>query len=467
MTFKQTLDEFYDWLVGNSVVSQSSARNYKSFVLRAVDDVLDPYFSKTFGMSPYANFVKTSATATRTQERSYVTALSEQAISDEIKKGVSNRKTMQDRSSGLRLFFEFMDSEGIFYDLIGWSTPKAKSLKNVALSASSAIVYTYTDLFKIFRSRLTTQDRAYNHMLYLARLMNKVFNNSNRKRNYDRILRSAIDGIKLLVDSNGNCISFANLSELDIIPGKSVQIKTNKGRAYTLYTDTANGIVPLQAVDISDLSIDHDVPLANLIDTLSAQTQYQYLYGLAKYYAAPAKDMFLRVNGIRNFGPKTQQCYSSYVNNLTVSPFVDGLHDDLKLLYNNNISFTIMLRSANSSKGKGKRTTGSITKKAATKTAATSPAKTAKTAQVSKTVPSSCVSIILHPGNISAFKNGLLKSKKAEVTLKYKDGRTDVKTWNANKFTPASDLMNNIRSHPWYRNGKANGLEQVELRIVP
>lgn len=61
--------------------------------------------------------------------------------------------------------------------------------------------------------------------------------------------------------------------------------------------------------------------------------------------------------------------------------------------------------------------------------------------------------IKLSPVDVEVFKARLLKKKRAEITIHYIDGRQDVKYWNVKSFKPGSDVMNNLRSRPEFRNG--------------
>ena len=68
---------------------------------------------------------------------------------------------------------------------------------------------------------------------------------------------------------------------------------------------------------------------------------------------------------------------------------------------------------------------------------------------------------VLIPGNPILFKPELLKRKRAKRTLFYKDGSVKIEMWNADRFKPSSDLMNNIDSQLWRRKDKAEIVKAI------
>ncbi|MCM4161693.1 hypothetical protein FHG64_02795 [Antarcticibacterium flavum] len=73
--------------------------------------------------------------------------------------------------------------------------------------------------------------------------------------------------------------------------------------------------------------------------------------------------------------------------------------------------------------------------------------------------------IQLNPPSEKEFKERLLSSKTAYITIFYKDGRTRQKVWNANRFNESSHLLGNIRSRPDFRNGNWQKLK-IEKVLV-
>lgn len=73
--------------------------------------------------------------------------------------------------------------------------------------------------------------------------------------------------------------------------------------------------------------------------------------------------------------------------------------------------------------------------------------------------------IELYPAGIAEFKNKLLRTRRAERTLIFADGRRIVQIWRANKFTAETDLMKNIKTSTYYKNWRRNGLVKVIISV--
>lgn len=68
---------------------------------------------------------------------------------------------------------------------------------------------------------------------------------------------------------------------------------------------------------------------------------------------------------------------------------------------------------------------------------------------------------VLIPADHVLFKQELLLTKRARRTIRYKDGSERVEFWDAGRFTPASDLMNNINSQLYHRVDRAYIAEAI------
>lgn len=75
--------------------------------------------------------------------------------------------------------------------------------------------------------------------------------------------------------------------------------------------------------------------------------------------------------------------------------------------------------------------------------------------------------IELKPSSESDFKRRLLLTKTAYITTFYKNGTSNQKVWNANRFKESSGVLGNLRSRPEFRNGKWQklGIEKVLVSI--
>jgi len=72
--------------------------------------------------------------------------------------------------------------------------------------------------------------------------------------------------------------------------------------------------------------------------------------------------------------------------------------------------------------------------------------------------------IIYRPGGENIFKKALLEKKQAYVCLYKIDGTSEINIWNASKFTPRSDVNNNLRSG-YLRNWKKKGIFKAVIAI--
>lgn len=75
--------------------------------------------------------------------------------------------------------------------------------------------------------------------------------------------------------------------------------------------------------------------------------------------------------------------------------------------------------------------------------------------------------IQLNPASGSEFRRMLLLKKTAYITIFYKDGTSEQKTWDAHNFTETSNVLGNLRSRPEFRRGNWQklGIEKVYVSI--
>jgi len=348
------LDDFYNSLVG--IYSDGTSKCYvNSYVKPALERILNPYFEKEIGCTPFNSF---NQSKNNNVQRSLIIAISESLLEKEINELALGKaaKTIKNWRSGLRAFFTFLENEDCYFDCKTPNSTFVTSLQRL----KSTITYSKEDMSDIFLSRLITQDRAYSHMIYPARVLNQIFNNSAKRDDYRKILGNALEAVKFIVDDKGNTVQLNRITSLCIDYGKSGAVSICiSGKQYELYTETPkkSGYEKIFVTDFGDLSLDHDTPLQNILDNSHAQNNYQKLYNVSYEYASfvngtHVKDYFLTVNDIRNFKKYSPSCYNSKKTEFSKTDFVDSLFKDFCELYE-KISFTIMLKSYNSSKGKG------------------------------------------------------------------------------------------------------------------
>ena len=73
--------------------------------------------------------------------------------------------------------------------------------------------------------------------------------------------------------------------------------------------------------------------------------------------------------------------------------------------------------------------------------------------------------ITLEPANSEDFLAALLRTKKAWIEVSYKDGRQEVRPWNATRMKSTSNVRGNLRSRPEFRNRAWQGYGIASLRV--
>ena len=73
--------------------------------------------------------------------------------------------------------------------------------------------------------------------------------------------------------------------------------------------------------------------------------------------------------------------------------------------------------------------------------------------------------IQLDPSSHDDFKAALLHTKQAWITITYQDGREEVRLWNADRISPSSNIIGNLRSRPKFRAGtwQQNGIVMIRV----
>ena len=71
--------------------------------------------------------------------------------------------------------------------------------------------------------------------------------------------------------------------------------------------------------------------------------------------------------------------------------------------------------------------------------------------------------IVLEPSPASAFRTALLRQDHAWIVEIYRDGRREIRRWNAARMSESSNIIGNLRSRPRYRKG---AWEQMGLKSL-
>ena len=77
--------------------------------------------------------------------------------------------------------------------------------------------------------------------------------------------------------------------------------------------------------------------------------------------------------------------------------------------------------------------------------------------------------ITLDPQNSADFLEALLRTKEAWIEVSYRDGRKEVRRWDASHMRPSSNVIGNLRSRPEFRAGEwqRRGITSVLVRLRP
>ncbi len=71
--------------------------------------------------------------------------------------------------------------------------------------------------------------------------------------------------------------------------------------------------------------------------------------------------------------------------------------------------------------------------------------------------------IVLEPSPASAFRTALLRQRHAWIVEIYRDGRREIRRWNAARMSESSGILGNLRTRPRYRKG---AWEQLGLKSL-
>lgn len=246
--------------------------------------------------------------------------------------GTDSKKTVQNYSSAVSALLAFLQG-----------SVSAAAAALVSVPAATVIdEYPYQELLRIFKARLITQDREYRGAALPCRLLNKLF---SRDPNYKKLIKEVLDNTVFLL-GKGRTITLKDIDKVRFAGG-NVWVVPKNGTEEELYTEVYQkgkymGQAKMQATRIRELSLDHDVPLANMFGGLlnSCPNLKKLSDGILAYKATlggnrQAKSQF------------TTDFYNTQYRSLGIDEV--ALLAELSMLYR-NISLTIMQLNYNISK---------------------------------------------------------------------------------------------------------------------
>lgn len=314
--------------------------------------------------------------------------------------------------------------------------------------------YNHNKLLSTFKSRIKTWDRAFQNMMYCARVINKILNRKNGvSSSYNRLLIQAIENIQFIIDPSGKTIPFSEVTRININANHSVHVYTSRGtNPYDLFTkNPKNGAIEhLYASGLRQITIDHEPSLSTVLDNSNAQKKYPAfkkisdlffatVYGNAAQSSSPTT--YLMNSQIRKFKDYSNPCINNNAAFFNDPIFQKATLADLNDLFSET-DLIILHVSHNSSKGNGNATVST-----------------------NQPLPTIHYYILRTLVDEKLFKAFLLQKKTAVFNLIYNSGAVKTIQWKAGSFKSNSSLRSNIQSRPFWRKWKKEGLEHVDVVI--
>ncbi len=142
-----------------------------------------------------------------------------------------------------------------------------KWTKSKGLTVTFTQIFSKKSLASIFRSRLRTQDRIYSFGAFPTNLLCKIAT-KHKVRNYWDTL---IEKTKFVFNSKGDSICFEDIECVMLGSDNHAYFKKND-KIYTIFTkNTKTGcFVETKTNNVMNLSLDHDVPIENVLKQMLA-----------------------------------------------------------------------------------------------------------------------------------------------------------------------------------------------------
>ncbi|HEL9630567.1 TPA: hypothetical protein U0K61_001732 [Streptococcus suis] len=355
--------DFREWLKGH--LSDNSIPQYITYVKNALSLL---HTSELFPESEsyYHSFVLTPKNRSAEYIKNQLDLSLLILYSNEIQKvpfknqDFISSKDLSNARSGFQKFidfiYEFKNEDGCQYrfekKLI--NNDKLDLIREKLGEENQTLTLSKNLLTSRFRNRLVTQDRAYSNFILNVRLLNQLFSGEEK---YKSILNTAIGEVQFIISKSGDTVTLNEISQLQIIKDKLVLF--SNGRRYSLYTEKFKGktgdktYVKMVKPSLSEMSLDHDIPLENILNTEQSRYEFPTLFELSeqiKEYIA-RKDSTLPVSGIKG-GEISKELYENLSKYWSDKEFTNKLLDDYSKLFKDYITLTVMDKRENSRKNK-------------------------------------------------------------------------------------------------------------------
>ena len=362
------LSAFSDWLD----IADDSRRSYCSYVKSLFANVLEHKKRELATIFPIQSedicsvFNWCVSPERSEEELSAFSLYVEELLGKEIrnaKKGVCTFgvcwKTLTNFRSGFRSFMEFLGIEREYdrsYNRQSEEEEKTDKPRQSSIISQlgfhpDTLVFTHKQMYRTFKSRLKTQDRFFENIIYPIRLLSKVFNDFGKDAEYNDLLESIIEQIKFKVSTESIIVDFNNIKSLRIdFTDEESSCSVNSGKdkklVYTEYFENGQctGVRPITPTSFRDISLDHDTPMHSLLED-----------NLQKYPALKelSDDIGCFYHSVDNYNDLRQYrndiCRNYYEQHIFTQEEVENLFIDFKNLHK-EISLTIMDCKENSRK---------------------------------------------------------------------------------------------------------------------
>lgn len=265
-------EEFELWLILNAKISPSSAKSYLSYVL-GINNIIN--FEKNGTTKSVFCLFKENYEKGDVDEIKNIEEIIVQNLS--IKKAdlvfYRSLKTLQNYKSGLFRYTEFLVDKLSYNNGSNFNNNELE--KNEYLNISNKQgelisneykdqLYLKSELFKVFESRIKTQDRTYEDIFFPIRFITRVFRANEKYEVFKKWVTKLINSI-IIHTENGE-VGFSQIKKMSII-NKRVYINYG-GKEYLTYTklDDDRTLELFDVDSLKQISIDHIKPLYEVMN---------------------------------------------------------------------------------------------------------------------------------------------------------------------------------------------------------
>ena len=275
--FKTILDDFRSYMedvLDDQNISTNSITSYISYVKRA--------FELVFGIDELDLLDSHSVSV---EQRGNLEAKLERILQNQIQNTDNtssvSRKTLSNYLSGVRLFWDFLGYRHSGKEVIDESQKIESSFEEKKLVTRIDLKYTKQQIYKVFKARLKTQDRFYEHIALPFRLLNKVFNTMGYQKQNTEVLDNEIWNVKFLIKNDSKTLK--EITGLEISGCEDYLAHSGHQRLLTKCAD--GSVVPMTAKTLSTISLDHDTPLFQVVENNEGYKKYPALVELSEEIA--------------------------------------------------------------------------------------------------------------------------------------------------------------------------------------